>query len=125
MLHWRLIHSAFLHTVPSGRVYSPSRWEYGPKWMNIPNRPSRHQPMRSALNGSSTAKLSPGAAAAGLGTSAASEATPAMSRRTIISSLRPFEPDTAGYSRDAKRYIGCSRGRYWNRWAALARQRPG
>lgn len=37
--HSRLIHSALRHTVPSGRVYSPSRLEYAPKWMNIPKRP--------------------------------------------------------------------------------------
>src|SRR6266498_3739144 len=46
MLHSSRIHSASWQIVPSGLVYSPSRNEYAPKWMNMPNRSLRHQDVR-------------------------------------------------------------------------------
>src|SRR6266542_4662477 len=62
MLHSSRIHSASRQIVPSDLVYSPSRNEYAPKWMNMPNRSLRHQDVRAEVNGSSTAELVPGPA---------------------------------------------------------------
>src|SRR6266540_3708333 len=86
MLHRRLIHSASRQIVPSDRVYSPSRNEYAPKWMNMPNRLSRHQAVRAEVNASSTAEFVPGPAASA-GPAVATSAETAAATGTISPSV--------------------------------------
>src|SRR6266508_360092 len=86
MLHRRLIHSASRQIVPSDRVYSPSRNEYAPKWMNMPNRLSRHQAVRAEVNASSTAEFVPGPAASA-GPAVAMSAETAAATGTISPSV--------------------------------------
>src|SRR6266545_2129534 len=98
MLQFRLIHSASRQVAPFA-VYSPRNALYSPKWMNMPNRLSRHHWVRAEVNTSSGAKLSPGAATAEMEFGAApaggaaitpastvvQAATKTVSRRTRIS----------------------------------------
>src|SRR6266508_1857282 len=92
MLHSSRIHSASRQIVPSDLVYSPSRNEYAPKWMNMPNRSLRHQDVRAEVNGSSTAELVPGPAISASGPSSATSIVLRRKQTVALVHLQIMEP---------------------------------